>query len=249
MSENRGFSKSRATSAFKLASSHPLPSRLLCRGATLLLLALFSSVLIVVRSVAEADPSPAEASYIVRLPGHVLTALNKAERIQSPENASDQPITLTLVLKRERQTAFERYLNNVYDPRSPNYRHFLTQQEIAARFGPSQKSYDAALAYVEGYGFKLLEGSKNRMTITVRGTRANAERAFHLRIQDYSMGERSFYANDRAPALPASLAPDVEALVGLANLNRPEASTLCLSQVVIRATFTLAELIDAEAAY
>ena len=48
-----------------------------------------------------------------------------------------------------------------------------------------------------------MQGSKNRLTLTVRGRRSDAERAFALTIGDYRLGDREFYSNDRDPGLPA----------------------------------------------
>ena len=74
---------------------------------------------------------------------------------------------------------------------------------MARRFGPSQEAYDRALAFLERSGFTLVEGSANRLTLTVRGTRSQAERAFAVEIHDYRLDDRTLYANDRDPALPA----------------------------------------------
>jgi len=82
-----------------------------------------------------------------RLPGHILPALAKATKVSENQAKSREeaaaPITLTLVLKRDDQHGFERYLRDVYDPHSPRFRHFLTQSEIAERFGPSRAHYEA----------------------------------------------------------------------------------------------------------
>ncbi len=70
-------------------------------------------------------------------------------------------------------------------------------------------------------GFTLVEGSKNRLTLTLRGTRGNVERALYVKVRDYRIGKTSFYANDREPGLPALISADVEAIAGLSNLARP----------------------------
>ncbi len=187
---------------------------------------------------------------MVRIPGHMLAAVKEGRVIESPPNSGSQAITLTLTLKRDHQKAFERFLHELYDSHSPKYHHFLSQHEIARRFGPSRKSYDAVLSYLERHGFKLVQGSKNRMTMTVRGTRAEAEHAFDMKIRDYRIGEQSFYANDTEPSLPKSLAPRVQAVVGLENLSRPEgASIFILDPAVLRAVFTLDELLESYFAF
>ena len=94
------------------------------------LLVLFSCVC------ANATQAPS-APGMVRIPGHVLPALSKATIAPSKPETDSQLITLTLVLKRDDQPAFERYLHEIYDPHSKNFHHFLSQDQIAERFGPS----------------------------------------------------------------------------------------------------------------
>ena len=161
---------------------------------------------------------------MVRLPGHVLAALAKAKLLPPKPGEENDPLSITVVLKRTDQAGFDRYLNDVYDPKSPRFLHFLTQREITARFGPSRKAYKDVLAYLRKNGFKLTEGSKNRMTLTVRGTRAQAERAFSVRIRDYESGGRRFFANEVDPAIESSFAAEVGGVIGLTNLAVPAPS-------------------------
>ncbi len=172
---------------------------------------------------------------LVTLPGHVLPALSKATAIPAPGGQSGlakeeaQPITLTIVLKRDHQAAFESYLHEIYNPSSKNFHHYLTQRQIADRFGPSRASYSAMLAYLRTAGFHFVEGSKNRLTITVSGTRAMAERAFDVRIAEYKVGDRNFFANQNDPALPASLAKSTQTVIGLSDLaeiQRPKSALI-----------------------
>ena len=164
----------------------------------------------------------------VRLTGHVLPALASATREPNwakwptGTNAIDaQEITLTIVLNRDDEAGFQHYLHAVYDPASPIFRKFLTPVQIAERFGPSQQAYDETLGWLKSKNFELAEGSANRMTLTVRGARADAEHAFDVRIDDYRDGERSFHANDDEPALPMDVATHVLAVQGLSDLAQP----------------------------
>src|SRR5271156_2623431 len=156
---------------------------------------------------------------MVRIEGHVLPALSKATLVPSGSKSDTRPITLTIVLKRDHQAQFERYLHDVYDPHSKVFRHFLTQRQIADRFGPSRQVYDTVLRYLRASGLALIAGSRNRLTL--RGTRADAERTFDVRISNYTLGKRSFYATDREPALPLRLAGRIQSVAGLSNLASP----------------------------
>ena len=161
----------------------------------------------------------------------MLPALTKAKAVPSESKVvADEPLTLTLVLKRDDQVGFERYLREVYDPKSLNYRKFLTQSELSDRFGPWRKTYDNVLSYLQDKGFTLVEGSANRLTLTVRGTRTRAENAFDVRLQNYRIGEKSFFANDVDPALPHDIASSVHAVIGLANLARPHGAGQSIGQ-------------------
>ena len=166
---------------------------------------------------------------MVRLPGHVLPALTKATLVPSsnPKN-ENAPITLTIVLKHDDQAGFERYLHEIYDPHSKNFHHFLSQNQIADRFGPSRSEYRHLAAYLRKNGFEVTGGSKNRLTLSVRGTRGQAQNAFDLRIGSYRIGKRIFFANDRDPAVPADLALHLEAIAGLSNLATPHSNVVAI---------------------
>jgi subtilase family serine protease len=163
----------------------------------------------------------------VRLPGHVLPALAKAiphngsAAVRNGLSERNQPLSLTLTLRRDDQAGFDAYLREIYSPHSKVFHRFLTQRQIADRFGPSRDDYTAVLKWLRTNGFRLVQGSKNRLTITVRGTRGDAERAFQIKIGDYRLDGVNFYANNANPALPARIAAHVEAIVGLSDLARP----------------------------
>lgn len=165
---------------------------------------------------------------LVVLPGHTLAILSQATLVPagsagvySPQTAGSEPLTLTIVLNRTDEAGFEAFLQSVRDPSSPNYQQFMSQSDLANFFGPSQPDYDAVLSYLQQYGFSLTQGSSNRLTLTVQGTRADAEQAFYVQINDYQLGDRSFFANSADPAVPSSVAPSIQAVVGLNNLAQP----------------------------
>ena len=200
------------------------------------LLALFLAWILMNMPVSPAvsAPLPPEAGApeeLVRLPGHVLPALKGATPMAPTPGTDAEPLTLTVVLKRTDQAGFDRYLHDVYNPASPSFRHFLSQGEITERFGPTPEAYEGVLAYLQQHGFTLVHGSTNHLTLTVRGTRAQAERAFGVYIADFEAGGRRFFANTEDPAVPLHLGTHVQAVLGLADLRRPQAA-MSLVQVL-----------------
>src|SRR5262245_48370525 len=191
----------------------------------------------------------------IRMPGHVPAALQRATRLPGIQlavtgaldsalamPAAAAPVTLTVVLHRSDQAGFERYLPDPQDRHSLDFQKWLSQPEIAARFGPSQEAYDKVRAFLAQSGFTLIEGSANRLTLTVQGTRAEAERAFAVEISDYRLKDRVFFANDRDPGLPPDLAPHVHAVIGLSNLAQPRPVSQAIEKAFATAVCQLCRL-------
>ncbi|HWE54168.1 MAG TPA: protease pro-enzyme activation domain-containing protein [Acidimicrobiales bacterium] len=132
-------------------------------------------------------------------------------------------VTVTLTLNRRDQAGFTRYLAAVEDPSSPQYQHFLSDTALTGRFGPSAQSYGATLKWLRSQGLTLVQGSANRLTLTVAGSAAQVDHAFGVTVGNFETRGRSFYATTDAPALPASLAGDVQAISGLSDLGAPSA--------------------------
>ncbi len=169
---------------------------------------------------------------LITLPGHMLPALSRAQPAEPIEAATlraksavTAPITLTVVLRRSDPAGFGAYLQDVYNPESANFRKFLSPTQVTERFGPSQSDYDAVRAHFEAQGFTLGEGSANRLTLMLNGTRTAAATALRVNIREYRIGEQQFFANDAEPALPVGIARRVEAVIGLSNLAVPAAAS------------------------
>jgi Pro-kumamolisin, activation domain len=156
----------------------------------------------------------------VRIPGEVSSRL-AAHPLRATAREQHQRLTLTVVLRRTDQSGFNGYLRAVYDRSSPLHDHFLAQTQLANRFGPSLSAYDHVRSWLVAQGFRVTQGSSNRLSLSVRGTRAQAQRAFHIRIRDVRVGKRVVYGNIEAPAMPRVLAPHVQAVLGLTDLAQP----------------------------
>jgi hypothetical protein len=144
-----------------------------------------------------------------------------ATKLPALTTAANQLVTLTIMLNWSDESGFQTYVKDFEDRASPNYRRSV---DLEAQFGPTEQAYQAVLTYLEQKGFALLEGSSNRLTITVSGTRSQAEQAFDVTISDYQLGTRSFYANDSDPAFPSALAPLIRSVSGLSDLAQHQPS-------------------------
>jgi kumamolisin len=120
-----------------------------------------------------------------------------------------QTLRIDVVLPLRDQAGLEKFLQEVYDPSSPSYRHFLTVPEFTARFGPTQEDYDAVVQYALSNGFKVVGGSRDGMDVQLEGSVTSIEAAFNVSMGVYQhpTENRTFYAPDREPTvyLPFSL--------------------------------------------
>lgn len=117
--------------------------------------------------------------------------------------ATNQVMTLDVVLPLRDQAGLEGQLNEIYDPSSPSYHHFLTVPEFTAKFGPTQADYDAVVEYMKSNGFSIIGGSRDGMDVAVKGPVSAVQAAFHVNIHTYEhpTENRTFYAPDREPTV------------------------------------------------
>jgi len=153
----------------------------------------------------------------VTLPGHVIRTLAEANRLPRTQQVAQDPLSVTVVLNLSDEAGRDALAKDLNDPDSPYYNTTIGLNEFTARFGPTQQAYDSVLAYLRQNGFTLTSGSVNRRTLTVSGTRAQAERAFNVNIDDYQLGDRTFHAISSEPSVPAALAPLIASVLGLSN--------------------------------
>ncbi len=122
---------------------------------------------------------------------------------------ANQALRLDLVLPLRNPDGLDQFLQGLYDPTSPSYRHFLSVAEFTAQFGPSQEDYEAVIRYAAANGLQVVGGSRDGMDVQVAGSVAAIEKAFNvsMRVYQHPTESRTFYAPDREPTvgLPFSL--------------------------------------------
>ena len=183
-------------------------------GMTLLLI---GSLVTVVSTVCDGQSLPP-------LTRHVHEATLKAQAGTTARLAPTQNMRIVLVLPIRDQAGLDSFLQDVYSPSSPNYRHFLTVDEFTARFGPTQADYDSVIQFAETNGLTVVGTSRNRMNVDVMGSVANIEEAFHLKMGVYQhpSENRTYFGPDREPT------PDLMVrlwhVAGLDNYSAPHAN-------------------------
>jgi kumamolisin len=116
---------------------------------------------------------------------------------------ASQTMRIEMVLPLRHRPELESFIQDVSDRTSPNYRHYVTVEQFADRFGPSQQDYDALVSFAKANGFTVESTSRNRMNVGVRATVVTIEKALHVKMNVYQhpTEHRMFYAPDREPSV------------------------------------------------
>jgi len=105
---------------------------------------------------------------------------------------------------------------SLYDPTSPNFRHFLTHAQIASKFSPTAAEAKTVRAFLEANNLKIVRMGPSNFFVRARGTVGDMENAFHVTLNNYSVQGKTIRANDRDPFISdAAAAPLVRAVAGL----------------------------------
>lgn len=149
--------------------------------------------------------------------------LPAAARVTGPA-PSGHRVALTLSLASRDPLGMARMATAVSTPGSPLYRHYLTVAQFARRFGAAPARVAAVRDALRAEGLHVSRVQANRLTLEASGTAATVQRAFATRLADVRLADgRRAFADRRTPTLPAAIAPDVEAVVGLSTLVAPAA--------------------------
>ncbi len=84
------------------------------------------------------------------LSGHVPAAVNQAAAVGRLPSTNSLNLAIGLPLRD--QPGLTRLLQDIYDPASPNYRHYLTPEQFTERFGPTEADYQAVIAFAKAHG-------------------------------------------------------------------------------------------------
>ena len=154
---------------------------------------------------------------------HVHDVVSNGKAQANGRLPGNQVLQLDLVLPLRDPAGLKAFLADVYDPKSPNYRQFLTPTEFTARFGPTVDDYETVLRFATTYGFQVAGGSRDGMLVQVKGTVSNVEAAFHVNMRTYQhpTENRTFYSTDREPT--ADLPFNLWHISGLDNYSIPRA--------------------------
>jgi kumamolisin len=131
----------------------------------------------------------------------------------------DQSITATVALQLRNNIEMEALLASIYTRGSPEFRHFLSQREFNARFGPSEATVAQVTRRLESAGLQVTRTSSSLLRVT--GSTAAMEAAFKVALHAYQVPASAagpgyrYHAPTGTPQAPADISAAVQAVLGL----------------------------------
>jgi kumamolisin len=166
----------------------------------------------------------------VALPNTVTPAVAHSQK--QGEVPASQQLSVAVGLKLRNTADLDRFLADVANPKSSTYGQYLTPEQFAARYAPTQADVDHVVKYLASHGLTAAV-SANRQVIDAKGSAEQIQAAFGTHESSYfdAAAQRNFFANDGAASLPADVADLVVGVNGLSNhtvrttrLARPQSS-------------------------
>jgi subtilase family serine protease len=121
--------------------------------------------------------------------------------------AASMRMDLAIGLPLRNRQGLNNLLQEIYDPASPNYHHYLTSEQFTEQFGPTEQDYQKVVDYVARKGLTVTGKHPNRLLLDVTGSAGDIEKAFQVRMRIYQhpVEARTFFAPDVDPSVEAGL--------------------------------------------
>jgi uncharacterized repeat protein (TIGR01451 family) len=143
--------------------------------------------------------------------------------LMAPVNrlAATNAMHLSVCLPLRNTNELDALIQQVTDPASPQFRHWLTTEQFVAQFGPTEQDVQAVCGFAQSNHLQVTATHSNRLVVELSGQAADVEKAFNVKLNSYQHPSegRSFYSPDREPTVSASL--PILNIGGLNNYYRP----------------------------
>ena len=167
------------------------------------------------------------------------TDLGSIQVVAEPQAyRSSAPMTVTVNLVPNK--SISNYLTQISNPRSPEYRSFLTSAGVGQQFGVTPSVYAEESSYFASFGLAVTP-SPTLLELTLSGTVTQVAAAFHTQLSAFQetytsqgvwnprFGDASavpgsvtkgpvFYSNTESALLPASIQKEISGVSGLDGL-------------------------------
>ena len=156
--------------------------------------------------------------------------------------SSSATVSGSVVLQPRDEDALKRFISQVTDKHSPLFHHYLTPAGYAEQFGPAPSTIAAVKSQLEASGLKVTNVARDGLIVDFQAPASRVETAFRTGLERYRLANGTVAQARTAPVqVPATIAKDVTAVVGLDTTMRLRSSGVIRAPRSARGTHAAAE--------
>ena len=121
---------------------------------------------------------------------------------------ANEEMTLTVHLNMTGKEGFDKAVEELYNPQSPTYQHWLTDEQMR-QYAPSPSAVSAVRSELIKNGLTIISADPLGFSIRVQGTAASVQKAFQTQIHQYALNQKTF----RSATQPVRLTGGAEIFV------------------------------------
>jgi subtilase family serine protease len=165
--------------------------------------------------------------------------------------ASSQHLSISVSLDYRDPAGMQQFVESVSDPKSSNYRHFITPAEIGKRFGPSPATIEKVRSYLANQGMSISLVADNGLVILADATVQQAEAAFQTKIYQFASSDGyvpssgHLFSFAAIPSVPADIQPLILHIGGLENFTHPVHNLVPLTPPNIQSLYDVSPMYSA----
>jgi subtilase family serine protease len=127
-------------------------------------------------------------------------------------------IDVVVWLNIRNRAELDKLAGELYDRASANYHQWITAAQFANRFAPTPEDAATVAGFLTSNGLSLVEKGPANMYVRARGTVANVNKAFQVRLNNFQFKGQTLYANTTDPVVAGAAGTLTAAVYGLHNL-------------------------------
>ena len=130
--------------------------------------------------------------------------------------ATGATITVDVSLRPRDPSGLAAFARDVSTPGNPRYHHYVPAGQLAGTFGPTPATLASTRAWLASAGLTVGRTSADGLEVPVTGSTGQVESAFGVHLEQARLQDgRQVRLSTTDPSVPASLAPQLQGVLGL----------------------------------
>src|SRR5580698_4024430 len=140
------------------------------------------------------------------LTNHVRDVVRNGQAVATGQLPLEQAMHIDIVLPLRNEAELQGLISQLNDPSSASYHQFLSPDELALRFGPTQDNWDQLVAFAQAHNLEVTGGSLAARDLRLAGSVDDIQQAFNVTLRTFrdDVDDRTFFGPDQEPSIALS---------------------------------------------